>query len=261
MSTLPRHDVVHPDGRRFRFYGDVDAATLAAVATQPVDSATTRRHCTAGSTGSPERGCSCLRPGTCARARRPPATPLRPCPLCPGGPELPGPFGLAVFDNRFPSLRERPPALPLGERWPADLVAPSIGRCLVVVYTSDARRAPQRAHAPAVRRRRIGVAGPHHRSVGRRPRLRDGVREPRQRRRRDAAPPPRSGLRLRARSPADRVQAGRARPPPARPRRLPRMPARRRGLHQRAGHPCQRALRRRHPLRFPLAARGARASS
>ena len=39
MSTLPRHDVVRPDGRRFRFYGDVDAATLAAVATHPVDSA------------------------------------------------------------------------------------------------------------------------------------------------------------------------------------------------------------------------------
>jgi UDPglucose--hexose-1-phosphate uridylyltransferase len=43
-----------------------------------------------------------------------------------------------VFDNRFPSLRADPGPLPAElHAAPAGLVAPSVGRCLVVVYTAD----------------------------------------------------------------------------------------------------------------------------
>ena len=178
-----------------------------------------------------------------------------PCPLCPGGPELPGPFGLAVFENRYPSMSPHAPD-PVGVD--TDLVRSSLGRCLVVVYTDRARRAPRRPVAAAVRRRRRRVARADDGAVGRGPRLRDGVREPRQRRRRHAAPPPRPALRLRPPAAGDGDEAGQPRPPPPRPRRLPRLPARRRGPRQRAGDPRQRALRRRHPVRLPLAAGGPR---
>ena len=57
-----------------------------------------------------------------------------PCPLCPGGPELPGPFGLAVFENRYPSMSPHAPD-PVGVD--AELVRSSLGRCLVVVYTAE----------------------------------------------------------------------------------------------------------------------------
>ena len=32
------------------------------------------------------------------------------CPLCPGGAELPGPFEVAVFDNRYPAIAVDAPA-------------------------------------------------------------------------------------------------------------------------------------------------------
>jgi UDPglucose--hexose-1-phosphate uridylyltransferase len=57
------------------------------------------------------------------------------CPLCPGGAELPWPFEVAVFDNRFPSL------VPDAVDPPDPLAGPSRGRCQVVVYTPDHRSA------------------------------------------------------------------------------------------------------------------------
>jgi len=61
---------------------------------------------------------------------RPPGGPV--CPLCPGGPEVPFSYQAAVFDNRFPALLDDPPPVP-------DLanVAPSVGRCEVVLYTEE----------------------------------------------------------------------------------------------------------------------------
>ena len=101
---LARHEVIHPDGRQFLLYGDVDDATLAALAAQPADSGYDpsllhRRYdrlTDAWVLVSPARN---VRPSTTTTGEGAP-----PCPLCPGGPELPGPFGLAVFENRYPSM-------------------------------------------------------------------------------------------------------------------------------------------------------------
>ena len=68
--------------------------------------------------------------------------PAESCPLCPtrpGGPATEisrGDFEIAVFDNRFPSLRAdpEPPAVEGTELTP---VEPSFGACEVVVYTPD----------------------------------------------------------------------------------------------------------------------------
>src|SRR5947207_8747290 len=62
------------------------------------------------------------------------------CPLDPTKPggfptEIDRPnFGVAVFENRFPSLRPEPPAPAVAgtELWP---VAPALGVCEVVVYS------------------------------------------------------------------------------------------------------------------------------
>lgn len=133
LSLLTRRDVVHPDGRMFHLYGDVDPATVIALQSQmPVDerdlSHLHRRYdLLTGSwvLVSPARN---VRPSTTLTGTGAPT-----CPLCPGGPELPGSFDLAVFDNRFPSLSPNAPEEPGGDG-PA---APSRGRCLVVVYTDE----------------------------------------------------------------------------------------------------------------------------
>ena len=130
---LARHEVTHPDGRQFLLYGDVDDATLAALASQPADtghdlSLLHRRYdrlTDAWILVSPARN---VRPSTTTTGDGAP-----PCPLCPGGPELPGPFGLAVFENRYPSMSPHAPEPIAGN----DLVASSRGRCLVVVYTAE----------------------------------------------------------------------------------------------------------------------------
>ncbi|HET9546307.1 MAG TPA: galactose-1-phosphate uridylyltransferase [Desertimonas sp.] len=141
--VLARHEVMHPDGRQFLLYGDVDEGTLAAIAAQPADSGHDvsllhRRYDRL--TGSwilvsPARN---VRPSTTTTGAGAP-----PCPLCPGGPELPGPFGLAVFENRYPSMSPHAPEpfTPGHGPDPADvdpdLVRSSLGRCLVVVYTAE----------------------------------------------------------------------------------------------------------------------------
>jgi UDPglucose--hexose-1-phosphate uridylyltransferase len=129
---LERRDVVHPDGRLFTLYGDIADSTLDALAAQPSDTGFDPSHLHrrydrltgAWVLVSPTRN---VRPSTTTTGAGGGAM----CPLCPGGPELPGPFQLAVFDNRFPSLA---PDAPLVD---GELLASSRGRCLVVVYTSD----------------------------------------------------------------------------------------------------------------------------
>ncbi len=129
--TIERRDVTHPDGRGFSLYGDVAESTVEALRTQPADTGhdTTMLHrrydrlTSAWLLVSPSRN---VRPSTTTTGAAAPA-----CPLCPGGPELPGPFELAVFENRFPSLSPHAPDAT------GELVGPSRGQCLVVVYTSD----------------------------------------------------------------------------------------------------------------------------
>jgi UDPglucose--hexose-1-phosphate uridylyltransferase len=133
MVTLIRHEVSHPDGRQFLLYGDVEESTLRAIAAQPADSGYDpsllhRRYdrlTGAWILVSPARN---VRPSTTTSGEGAP-----PCPLCPGGPELPGPFALAVFENRYPSMSPHAPR-------PADddggVVESSQGTCYVVVYTS-----------------------------------------------------------------------------------------------------------------------------
>jgi UDPglucose--hexose-1-phosphate uridylyltransferase len=131
VSSLPRRDVVHPDGRWFHLYGDVDADTVTALEHADRETGYDPSHLQSRFdrlTGSwvlvsPSRN---VRPSAAVSGAGAPA-----CPLCPGGPELPGPYELAVFDNRFPSLSPEAPEVS------GELVAPSRGRCLVVVYTSE----------------------------------------------------------------------------------------------------------------------------
>jgi len=78
------------------------------------------------------------------------------CPLCPDPTgawdgEIRRPdFDIAVFDNRFPSLRPDPeaPAVAGSELMP---VAPSRGRCEVVVYSSDHKTSLSRVGVERVR--------------------------------------------------------------------------------------------------------------
>jgi UDPglucose--hexose-1-phosphate uridylyltransferase len=143
VTVLERHEVFHPDGRQFLLYGGVDDATLKAIASQPADSGHDpsplhRRYdrlTGAWILVSPARN---VRPSTTTTGEGAP-----PCPLCPGGPELPGPFGLAVFDNRYPSMSPLAPEPLIPGHRPdrvngdGELVRSSLGRCLVVVYTAD----------------------------------------------------------------------------------------------------------------------------
>ena len=128
-GTLDRHDLVHADGRRLYVYGELrgelpshgheaggatpalqlrrDVLTDSWVACSPARNA--RPHeLGAGSANEPSIA----------------------SPFAPGGSEVPFAYDAAVFENRFPSLVEHPPAVP-----DSDLVAPSLGRCEVVLYT------------------------------------------------------------------------------------------------------------------------------
>ena len=136
MSTAeqwPRADLVHPDGRHFHVYGELGGTLDLQSANTGLDvSALHRRFDRL--TGqwvlvSPARN---SRPGGLAVAAGSDTSAGEPvCPLCPGGPELPWPYDVAVFDNRFPSLSVDAPHVS------GSVLSSSSGRCQVVVYTSD----------------------------------------------------------------------------------------------------------------------------
>lgn len=134
VDILSRRTVRHPDGRSFTLYGDVADITVAAIESQSPDTGhdPTLLHrrfdrlTASWVLVSPSRN---VRPSTTTTGAAAPA-----CPLCPGGPELPGAYELAVFDNRFPSLSPLAPDVAPGLD---GVTGPSRGRCLVVVYTSE----------------------------------------------------------------------------------------------------------------------------
>jgi UDPglucose--hexose-1-phosphate uridylyltransferase len=126
LNELPRHDLLHDDGRRVFVYGELAAGARLAAGVET------------GLTGIHRR----LDLLTDEWVVMSPARNVRPldtaedgdedgCPLCPGGIELPFPYDAAVFENRFPSLVADPPSPP-----PDELTAPARGRCEMVVYTS-----------------------------------------------------------------------------------------------------------------------------
>ena len=126
LLPLEHHRLVHPDGREFHVYGHLDG-TLAG---QPIAARDERPFLQRRF----DRLTGCWVIMSPARNTRPGGTiavSSDPCPLCPGGPELPWPFDVAVFDNRFPSLAPTAPVADDG------LAASSTGRCQVVVYTPD----------------------------------------------------------------------------------------------------------------------------
>jgi UDPglucose--hexose-1-phosphate uridylyltransferase len=133
-GLLVRHTLVHPDGRRLHVYGDLrgqlddrvppTGGTGPAHLHQRYDALTD-----AWVAISPERN---TRPSD---APDPAANGGGgPCPLCPGGPEVPFSYQAAVFDNRFPTFTPQAPPISDDPR-----VAPSSGRCEVVLYTEAHR--------------------------------------------------------------------------------------------------------------------------
>ena len=70
-----------------------------------------------------------------SRMARPMLPSKNDCPLCPGVLEIPEPYDLAVFENRFPALCSLPsePSQSLNDFY---RTAPSFGACEVVMYTS-----------------------------------------------------------------------------------------------------------------------------
>ncbi len=141
MSTLARHTLTHPEGRRLLVYGELRGGLDVSPPPAPAAALHQRRDLLTGAwvAVSPARN---TRPQTGADVPAPPvpgagaddgavAGAVAGCPLCPGGPEVPFPYEAAVFENRFPTFAASPPPPPQG----MDLVAPSGGRCEVVLYT------------------------------------------------------------------------------------------------------------------------------
>lgn len=129
VEHLMRTELRHADGRRLLLYGPHQDGALPrqnGLTAPPqlhlrFDELTDRWVAI-----SPARN---SRPQTrTAEAASPPGD----CPLCPGGPEVPFDYTGAVFDNRFPTLMETPPAPPSGD----GTTAASHGACEVVLYTS-----------------------------------------------------------------------------------------------------------------------------
>jgi UDPglucose--hexose-1-phosphate uridylyltransferase len=128
MRSLPRHALVHPDGRRLLVYGELRGALDQEGADTAGDGAEIHKRLdvfTDAWVG--------IAP---ARNTRPLDSPAKiagdaGCPFCPGGIEVPFSYDAAVFDNRFPSFRPEPPPAP-----PLDgPTGPAQGRCEVVLYT------------------------------------------------------------------------------------------------------------------------------
>ena len=126
---VERHDLRHADGRWLYVYGDL-RGDLSEHDSEAVELPALHQRFDALSDTwvalSPARN---ARPNTTATTRHGAAeTPS--CPLCPGGPEVPFSYEAAVFENRWPSYIADPPPVADDPR-----VAPSRGRCEVVLYT------------------------------------------------------------------------------------------------------------------------------
>jgi UDPglucose--hexose-1-phosphate uridylyltransferase len=124
--ALPRHTFEGPDGRRLHVYGELrgrPGADWPRVEPAALHLRFDRLSAT-WIAFSPARN---VRPHS---TDRPPGGPV--CPLCPGGPEVSFSYDAAVFDNRFPALLAEPPPVP-----DLPFVAPSTGRCEVVLYTEE----------------------------------------------------------------------------------------------------------------------------
>jgi UDPglucose--hexose-1-phosphate uridylyltransferase len=128
MRSLPRHVLVHSDGRRLLLYGelrgslDEDGPAAAGDGGQIHKRLDVFTDAWVG-----------IAPARNTRPLDSPAESAGPegCPFCPGGIEVPFSYDAAVFDNRFPSFRPDPPPAP-----PLDgPTGPAQGRCEVVLYT------------------------------------------------------------------------------------------------------------------------------
>lgn len=124
---VARHDLVRADGRRLFVYGEL-RGELADEASEPFERPGLHQRLDALSdtwvTISPSRN---KRPHSALDARNDGDST---CPLCPGGPEVPFSYDAAVFENRWPAYMATPPPVPDDPR-----IAPSLGRCEVVLYT------------------------------------------------------------------------------------------------------------------------------
>ncbi len=109
MRSLPRHALVHSDGRRLLVYGELHGTLDEEGPVAAGDSAEIHERLdvfTEAWVGiAPARNTRPLD----SRAK---STDLAPCPFCPGGLEVPFSYDAAAFDNRFPSFRPDPPAAP-----------------------------------------------------------------------------------------------------------------------------------------------------
>ncbi len=124
---VERHDLRHADGRRLFVYGELRGHLNDDIGNSAEPRALHQRHDLLTDTWvaiSPSRN---ERPHSALDARNPSSGS---CPLCPGGPEVPFSYQAAVFENRWPAFVADPP--PVGED---PRLAPSAGRCEVVLYT------------------------------------------------------------------------------------------------------------------------------
>ena len=125
-ETLARHRLTRPDGRGVLCYGGSPTDVEWRISDGPDSEGIHLRHDALADEWvavSPRRS---RRPGGLIAASDTPPT----CPLCPGGDELPFPYAVAAFENRFPafSARARPR--------PEPTHSSSLGHCEVVSYTS-----------------------------------------------------------------------------------------------------------------------------
>lgn len=130
--ALERHELRHRDGRRLFVYGEL-RGSLAAEAS-PGEGASEAGHDLHQRLDRLTGDWIAISPARNVRPNMPddrPAEGTAACPFCPGGVEVPFPYGAAVFENRFPSFVEAPPPVTADPR-----LSPSWGRCEVVLYTS-----------------------------------------------------------------------------------------------------------------------------
>jgi UDPglucose--hexose-1-phosphate uridylyltransferase len=128
MRSLPRHTLVHPDGRRLLVYGELRGALDEEGPSAAGDGAEIHKRLDMFT-----ESWIAIAP---ARNTRPLDSPaqsvgLEQCPFCPGGIEVPFSYEAAVFDNRFPSFQPDPPPPPHLD----GPTGPALGHCEVVLYT------------------------------------------------------------------------------------------------------------------------------